>query len=210
MSEVLQKSVLVLNKLYQPIHVTSVRRALTMLYIGTVRAMDRSWKIYDFKTWCKIPIDPKDETIKTPSLIIKIPRIVVLKLYDKIPSVHIRLNRHNVYLRDQYECQYCGRKFKQEELNIDHVIPKSQGGITCWENVVCCCRECNLKKGGRTPEESNMRLIRPPKRPKWIPTFYGGDISTRYEEWKPFLKQILDKKEHNLIQGFEEPKSLLK
>jgi 5-methylcytosine-specific restriction endonuclease McrA len=100
----------------------------------------------------------------------------------------VRFSRLNIYARDRNTCQYCGRRPPRAELNLDHVIPRSRGGVTSWENVVCSCVQCNLKKGGRTPDEAHMRLQRHPLRPRWTPFFRGPPKSGAfYEQWLPFL-----------------------
>ena len=86
-----------------------------------------------------------------------------------INRARVRFSRLNIYARDRNTCQYCGRRPPRAELNLDHVIPRSRGGVTNWENVVCSCVPCNLKKGGRTPDEARMRLLRHPIRPRWTP-----------------------------------------
>jgi 5-methylcytosine-specific restriction endonuclease McrA len=99
----------------------------------------------------------------------------------------VRFSRFNIYARDDSTCQYCGRKHRRSELNLDHVIPRSRGGSTTWENVVCSCISCNLRKGGRTPEEAGMRLLRHPTRPRWTPMFRSATRRAFYREWRPFL-----------------------
>ena len=98
---------------------------------------------------------------------IAVPRIIRLLGYDKLPRQDVKFNRRNIYARDSSRCQYCGRKFPTTELSLDHVVPKSQGGKSSWTNIVCCCIKCNVKKGGRTPEQGALRhLIAKPVKPK--------------------------------------------
>jgi 5-methylcytosine-specific restriction endonuclease McrA len=112
--------------------------------------------------------------------------VLVLTAFEKVPKTRVRFSRINIYTRDQDTCQYCGKHRKRSELNLDHVKPRSQGGTTCWENVVCSCIECNLRKGGRTPEQAHMKLLRTPERPKWTSLFRGGKEKA-YRAWLPFL-----------------------
>ena len=97
--------------------------------------------------------------------------MIVLQLYDRIPKTKVRFSRHNIYMRDGNTCQYCGQELPRTELNLDHVVPRAQGGRTTWENVVCCCIDCNLSKGARTPEQAGLKLLKAPVRPRWTPTF---------------------------------------
>jgi hypothetical protein len=107
-----------------------------------------------------------------------------------MPRTTIRLTRRNIFLRDGYTCQYCARRGTPRDLNLDHVMPRSRGGPMTWENVVCSCRVCNLKKGGRTPPEANMRLLRRPVRPRWSPVLALAFSPGRPAEWEPFLASL--------------------
>ena len=115
------------------------------------------------------------------------PRIIRLLGYDKLPRQDVKFNRRNIYARDSSRCQYCGKKFSTTELSLDHIIPRSQGGRTTWENIVCCCVRCNVKKGGRTPEQAHMHLIAKPHKPKRSPVINIRLADERYWSWKQFL-----------------------
>src|SRR5215472_11186312 len=183
----LNTSVLVLNRLYQPVHVTSVRRAFSLLYQGIAKAIDDQYKLYEFSDWAALSAAEHD-SVATVNKRIRIPRVLVLSAYEHLPKGRVRFSRLNIYARDGDTCQYCGRKLARNELNLDHVIPRSRGGITSWENVVCSCVPCNLRKGGRTPDEAHMRLLRHPTRPRWTPFFRGPPKTGNfYEQWLPFL-----------------------
>ena len=182
--------VLVLNRHYQPVQVTSVRRALTMVYMGAARALDRQYRQFDFPSWAALAAEVGDETIGTPSRRIVIPRVVVLQAYDRVPVGRIRFSRHNIFARDDHTCQYCGARLPRRDLNLDHVVPRSKGGKTNWENVVTSCIECNFKKGGRTPDEAGMRLVRAPHRPRWAELIHPPRLRARYREWLPFLNIV--------------------
>src|SRR5438093_457188 len=149
----LSTSVLVLNRLYQPVHVTSVRRALILLYRGAAKAVDEQYQTFDFESWADLAAAVHEESIGTTRKRIRVPRVILLQAYDHLPRARVRFSRLNIYARDRNTCQYCGRKPPRAELNLDHVIPRSRGGVTSWENVVCSCVACNLRKGGRTPDE---------------------------------------------------------
>ena len=183
-------AVLVLNRHYQPIHVTNVRRAFSLLYLGVARVIDPEFKTFDFESWAELSaeVNARDyDVIKTVNRAIRIPRVIVLQLYDRIPKTKVRFSRHNIYMRDSNTCQYCGQELPRAELNLDHVVPRSRGGATSWENVVCSCVPCNLKKGGRTPQEARMRLLRTPSRPRWTPLFRSATRRAFYSEWRPFI-----------------------
>jgi 5-methylcytosine-specific restriction endonuclease McrA len=181
-------AVLVLNRHYQPIHVTNVRRAFSLLYLGVARVVDPQFKTFDFESWAQLRAEVGDEdVIHTVSRVIRVPRVIVLQLYDRIPRTKVRFSRHNIYMRDGNTCQYCGQELPRVDLNLDHVVPRAQGGRTTWENVVCCCIECNLTKGARTPAQAGMKLLKQPARPRWTPTFRTNGGKVRHREWLPFL-----------------------
>ncbi|MBN2466975.1 MAG: HNH endonuclease [Deltaproteobacteria bacterium] len=182
--------VLVLNQSYLPIHVTSVRRAFCLLYRGIAKAVDEQLKTFDFESWSALACIQREETIGLVDRAIRIPRVILLATYDRLPRGHIRFNRLNIYLRDNGTCQYCGRKYPKSELSLDHVIPRTYGGKSTWDNIVCACCTCNRKKGGRTPHESKMRLLKKPKKPNWSPFYKISLQDLRRKEWKPFLSMV--------------------
>jgi 5-methylcytosine-specific restriction endonuclease McrA len=181
-------AVLVLNRHYQPVHVTNVKRAFSLLYQGVARAIDEQYRLYDFEDWAALAAG--DEAVLTVSRSIRVPRVLVLTAFEKLPRVRVRFSRLNIYVRDDDTCQYCGRRLRRSELNLDHVVPRSQGGRTCWENVVCSCIACNLRKGGRTPEQAHMKLRRAPVRPRWTPLVRGAHGDSAVRAWLPFLSVV--------------------
>jgi 5-methylcytosine-specific restriction endonuclease McrA len=183
----LDTGVLVLNRVYQPIHITSVRRAFTLLYGGAARAIDEQFQLFDFESWSALSVAVHQDAIRTVGGKIRVPRVIVLMAYERMPKTRVRFSRFNIYARDDNTCQYCGSRMPRADLNLDHVIPRSRGGATSWENVVCSCVPCNLRKGGRTPDEARMRLLRQPFRPKWTPMFRSATRRAFYREWRPFL-----------------------
>ncbi|MGB9736228.1 MAG: HNH endonuclease [bacterium] len=187
---VLSTEVLVLNKSFLPIHITTVKRAFVLLYEGIAKVVDNQFAIYDFNNWAELKAEYGDDVIGVVHKVIKVPRVIVLVTYDRIPKKHVRFSRLNIFARDKNTCQYCGRIFPRNELNIDHVIPRSMGGLSTWENVVCSCFECNKKKGGRTPEQAGMKLIRKPKKPEWTPYAAFNFKHIIYKEWTPFLNIV--------------------
>jgi 5-methylcytosine-specific restriction endonuclease McrA len=179
--------VLVLNRLFQAIQITSVRRAFCLLYKGEVRAVAPDYTTYDWEDWKDVPAQPNDEFLTTPSFRIRIPRVVLLLHFDRLPRHEIRFTRKNIFFRDKNRCQYCGGRFTTSDLNLDHVVPLSRGGKSTWENVVCCCVRCNSRKGGMLPFEAGMQLIKAPLRPRWHPFVKLSLSHSRYESWKNFL-----------------------
>jgi 5-methylcytosine-specific restriction endonuclease McrA len=181
----LNTTVLVLNRSYLPIHVTSVRRAFTLIYQGTALAVNGEYRTFDFDGWSQLP--PDSDRIGTPRGPLRVPRVITLCGYDRVPRRHVRYSRLNIFTRDKFTCQYCGVSPHRSQLNLDHVIPRSLGGRTTWENVVCSCVDCNRRKGGRTPAQARLRLLRSPVRPRWTPMMHHAVASARHEEWRPFL-----------------------
>ena len=182
--------VLVLNRSYLPVHITSVRRAFSLVYQGVARVVDEQYETFDFDSWRDLAIRAGDDSIGVVGGLIRVPRVILLIAFDRIPKRHVRFSRINVYGRDRSTCQYCGRRFPRTDLNLDHVVPRSKGGRTTWQNVVCSCLDCNRRKGGRTPQQAGMRLIAPPRRPRWTPMV--GVLAGRrgYPEWRPFLSIV--------------------
>src|SRR5262250_3794275 len=185
-SVMLDSQVLVLNRVFQAVQVTSVRKAFSLFYKGHVKAVLPDYTTYEFENWCDIPVQPQDEVVLTPSMAIRIPRVIALKDFDRLPRQEVKFSRHNIYLRDGTRCQYCGHKFPSSELSLDHVIPLSRGGHSSWENVVCACLGCNVKKGNRTPQEASMRLVAVPRKPRWHPVGQFGS-SRLHPAWRNFL-----------------------
>lgn len=187
---VLNTKVLILNRSYLPIHVTSVRRAFALLYQGIAKAVNEQYQTFDFDSWSDLSVSVRDESVGLVNRVIRVPRVILLVSYDRVPKRQVRFSRYNIYARDKLTCQYCDRRYPRHELNLDHVIPRSRGGISIWENVVCSCQECNRRKGGRTPQEARMALLRKPYKPKWTPFMQDTFNLSRYREWLPFLNSV--------------------
>ena len=192
----LNASVLVLNRYFMAVRVTNIRRAFALLYkrlAEVVTVEDGSFATYDFHTWTelsqyKMIFEPtQHEWIRTVRLQIAVPRVIRLHGSDKMPRNDVKFNRRNLFARDGNRCQYCGRKFSTNALSLDHVTPRSRGGKTTWDNVVCACLRCNVRKGGRTPQEAGIKLIRLPAKPKACPTLRLHASSARYRTWQYFL-----------------------
>lgn len=166
---------LVLNATFEPLQIVTWQRALQLLFQGKVEVVEES-----------------EQEVRTVRLTIKVP--AVLRLLSYVPlkkKKHIvRFSRANVFIRDQNHCQYCGKSFPKTHLTLDHVIPVVQGGDKIWENIVTACKPCNQKKGGRTPQQAKMELIRKPTKPNWLPvTSVSLSISMTPERWKLYLSR---------------------
>jgi len=191
MAELLhQYRVLVLNRLWQAVNICGVKRALSLLYCGHARVVHEErgeFQTFGFWEWCNFSARyTGPDLLHGVRLNLRVPRVILLTFYDRYPARDTRLTRQNVFDRDNCTCQYCGRRFDRRYLNIDHVIPRDRGGRTVWTNVVCSCRECNRRKGNRTPEEAGMRLIRPPRRPRLRPLLIS--TSPAYDTaWHHFI-----------------------
>jgi 5-methylcytosine-specific restriction endonuclease McrA len=195
-SEALSSSVLVLNRLYIAVHVIGVRRAFSLLcrdLAEVIHLEDGRFTNYNFLAWrevCELRAfdkQPCDDWIRAVNFEIQVPRVLRLVAYDRLPRRALRLNRHTVFARDGHRCQYCGRRRPTGELSLDHVVPRSRGGETTWENVVCACLDCNVKKGGLTPQEAHMKLVAPPVRPKRSPLLTLKLRNPKYEAWRIWL-----------------------
>src|SRR5271169_3027777 len=192
MNTALNQHVLVLNRLWQAVNVCTARRALTLLFQGqaqvVVNADDGSFRTFNFQEWRDVSENtPHEESIHAISFRIRVPRIILLLIYDRLPKKEVKFTRHNIFERDKNTCQYCGRVFDRKDLNLDHVIPRDRGGPTTWENIVCSCIPCNTLKANHTPQEAGMHLIRKPKRPKWRPFVQVNLGLHHHESWKHFI-----------------------
>jgi len=195
MSIALGHQVLVLNRLWQAVNLCSVRRALALLFEGHAQVVANTdsgeFKTYDFQQWrdfsTRNPSESNDDVVRTVALRIRVPRVILLLFFDRLPRKEVKFTRHNIFERDRNTCQYCGRVFDRRDLNLDHVIPRDRGGPTTWENIVCSCIPCNTRKANKTPAEAGMRLVRKPKRPKWRPFVQVSFGAPMHESWKHFL-----------------------
>ena len=195
-SSALGSSVLVLNRNYLAIRVIDVKRAFSLLCreLAEVIHIDQGrYTSYDFSEWCDLSDLAKryepdaHDWIRTVRIDIAVPRIIRLAIYDRLPRQDVKFNRRNIYARDSNRCQYCGKRHATSELSLDHVVPRSQGGTATWENIVCACLQCNIRKGGRTPDQAAMRLITKPVKPRRNPVLSIKLNDGRYASWKAFL-----------------------
>ena len=163
-ASVLDRRALVLNKVWNPIQLTNVRNALILLCKGSAKVIcTETFQPYTFDDWLNVSVNGVG-FIQTPKRRISVPEVILLTTYDKIPMLNPLFSKRNVLKRDKYTCQYCGAQTK--DLTIDHVLPKSRGGVTSWENVVTACQSCNHKKADKKPEEADLKLKRAPVKPK--------------------------------------------
>ena len=168
--------VLVLNSDYEPLNICTMRRAVAMMFLGKVDVLHEN----------ATPL----QTVRTHY---KSPSVVRLRTHIKRPRPQLRLSRRSVLARDNYTCQYCGRR-GNNDLTVDHVIPKRLGGPSSWENLVCCCKRCNTRKGDKTVEQIGFVLNRKPRKPKYVPfisltKFISG---ARNEVWRDYLPIFIE------------------
>jgi len=145
---------LLLNATYEPLKVIAWQRAIRLMCLGKVEV-----------------VEEYDQEVRSVTISFKLPAVVRLLNFVRVKprSSWVKFSRANIYARDDHRCQYCGVRYSTEDLTFDHVVPVAVGGQKGWENIVTCCIDCNRKKGGRTPEQAGMRVIRPPSRPGWLP-----------------------------------------
>ncbi len=192
MEAVLDCPVLVLNRLWQPIHTCSVRRALRLVCLGHAQIVqtdgEACYQTHDLMSWVEHSAQNlAEEVIRTVRLALRVPKIIVLAIYDRLPRKEVKFTRHNVFLRDKFTCQYCGDNFPERELNLDHVLPRDKGGKTTWENIVTSCIRCNTCKANKFLHEVSMRLMRKPATPRWRPLFGMRSEAPVDESWRQFL-----------------------
>lgn len=161
--------VLLLNANYEPLNVCHVRRAVTLVLLGKADIIEES-----------------DRELFTSNGALTAPSIVKMRYHVRRPIPQLRLSRHSVLARDNYTCQYCSSK---KDLTIDHVVPRWCGGPHTWDNLVACCRKCNLKKGDKTPAQANMKLKTVPRRPKYVPYLSLPKYlkAIQREDWQYYL-----------------------
>lgn len=187
--------VLVLNRSFYAVQITSWQRALTLVYLGHASVVDEEYRTYSFEDWRQLSAMIENHPagyIRTPAFTIAIPEVIALKMYDRLPTTEVKFTRRNIYEHYGYRCCYCGNKFAPAELNLEHVMPRSRGGKTCWENIVTACIPCNLRKGNRLPAEANMELLITPTKPKWrgnLSLIFHSPVKMR-SSWQRFIDNI--------------------
>lgn len=185
---VLERPTLVLNRNWQPVHVATVARSLTLLWNESAHVVDPdNFRLYNWADWSRLTPRDGEPFIRTVKLRLRAPEVVSLLRHDRPRPNSVTFCRRNVFKRDHATCQYCAVRPGSEELTIDHVIPRSQGGQTSWENCVLACVACNARKSNRTPDQAGMKLRRPPARPAWKPLYHASTV--RIASWSRFLSE---------------------
>lgn len=221
MSSVAEARVLVINKLWQPINVITVKKAMKKVRnvyedgepkARIIDCINNDFQSWTWQDWSALKPNPNycpechaikyserindgkcldcghsvgEQTIQAVDKILRVPRIIQMTRYDRLPNQKIRFNRRIIYRRDRNICQYCGCKPGTKELSLDHVIPRSKGGKTTWENIVLACTPCNTKKADRTLDQCGMKLLRQPTKPKY--NLDLGDVRVR--DWDSFISE---------------------
>ncbi len=184
----LNRPTLVLNRNWQPVRIASAARCLIMLWNGSAKAVDpHDFSLYTWEDWSQLRPSDDAPFIRTVHYNLCVPEVIVLQKYDRVPTQVVTFSRRNLFRRDHYQCQYCAKKPKTAELTIDHVMPRSRGGLSTWENCVLACIRCNTRKGNRTPDEANMQLRKPPVRPNWTRLF--ATPVPHISSWSRFLSE---------------------
>ena len=161
-------NVLVLNASYEVLNITGWQRAVCLIFSGKAEVLEES-----------------DRVVCSPSMELRMPSVIRMNYYIKKPRLSVPFSRSNVFMRDRYTCQYCGRTRRSYDLTLDHVVPRSLGGDSCWENLVTACRRCNIKKGNRTPEMAGLKLFKKPRAPQFTPSIQGN-YRNEWEKYIPY------------------------
>jgi len=205
----LTRPTLVLNRNWQPVGMATVARSLTLVVSERARIVDpTNFQQYTWSDWSKLIPTDDEPFVQGVKFRLRVPEVITLTEYDRVPTKSVTFSRRNIYKRDRFTCQYCGRQgrslslnhhdvisetnsrhasLSMEELTIDHVMPRSRGGTSTWENCVLACLDCNKRKANRTPAEAHMPLRKEPARPTWRPLYARHDV--RIESWSKFLSE---------------------
>ena len=187
-TSVLQRPTLVLNRNWQPVRVATVARALVLLWNETARVVDPAdYHTYDWADWSALRPHDEGLLVQAVRFRLRVPEVVMLVCYDRLPQTAVTFSRRNIFKRDRFACQYCGRQPGSEELTLDHVVPRAQGGESSWTNCVLACVECNKRKADRTPEQAGIRLRHKPVRPTWRPLYAAH--GARIASWSKFVSE---------------------
>lgn len=188
MVTLLTRPTLVLNRNWQPVGFASVARSLTLVAAERACIVDPTdFRQYSWADWAKQIPSMDEPFVQSVAFRIRVPEVITLSEYDRVPMNAVTFSRRNIFKRDRYTCQYCHAQPGSDELTIDHVQPRSRGGTSTWENCVLACLECNKRKADRTPAEAQMPMRRMPVRPKWRPLYARHDV--RIESWSKFLSE---------------------
>ncbi len=186
-SSALSQPTLVLNRSWFAIATTSVRHALVLVYTGSAKVIrPDTYEVHGFESWARLEVDPDEPHVRSVDLRIAIPEVVVLSRFNSVPRQKVAFSRRNLTRRDRSICQYCGLRPRDSELSIDHVLPRSRGGSTSWENCVLACASCNRRKADRLPREVGLKLLNHPTQPPWSPIHQVPHGRIR-PSWQRFL-----------------------
>jgi 5-methylcytosine-specific restriction endonuclease McrA len=188
-ASILQRPTLVLNRNWQPVNVATVARALVLLWNEAARVVDvADYQTFSWTDWSRLRPREGEDFVQAVQFRLRVPEVVALNGYDRLPASAVTFCRRNIFKRDRYVCQYCGSQPGVEELSVDHVLPRSQGGQSSWDNCVLACVTCNSKKANRTPREAGMTLRRQPFRPVWKPLYAAHN--RRLASWSRFVSEV--------------------
>jgi len=186
---VLAQPTLVLNRNWVPVDVTTVLDAICKMCEGTARAIKGDdYSTHDFDSWSQLAVSEGEPCVRTSTLTLAVPEVIVLARYGSVPSRAVSFSRGNLYKRDAYTCQYCGTKPGSEELTIDHILPRSRGGLSSWTNCVVACIKCNSSKADRTPAEAKLIMRTKPVKPNWTPRLVIARVPYR-ASWEKFVSE---------------------
>jgi len=186
---VLAEPTLVLNRNWIPVDVTTVMNALSKVFDGSARVVNPDdYALHDFDSWAQVAVAPDYPVIRSATLAIPVPEVIVLARYGEIPKRHLAFSRHNIFKRDAFTCQYCAAKPGSKELTIDHVLPRAQGGVSSWTNCVVACVPCNRFKANRTPEQARMKLATKPDKPKFSARMVVARLGVK-ASWDRFVSE---------------------
>lgn len=185
----LSTPVLVLNAHWRAVNVATVANALILLWKGNAKVVDvNDYQTFTWEDWSKIDPSEGEKFIQSTSLRLRIPEVIVLTEYDGLPETSVTFSRRNLFKRDHWTCQYCGKQPPMEELTIDHILPRCRGGETSWENCVLACIKCNKRKDDRTLREAGFKLKSEPVKPGWRPMYASRDV--RLDSWRKFISEV--------------------
>jgi 5-methylcytosine-specific restriction endonuclease McrA len=190
--DVLDRPALVLNRNWVAIQTTTVKEAIGLVAKGSARIIEpESFVAHDLETWNDVSRAKAkfgDAVIRSARLEIAPPEVILLTAYEGMGERAVVFSRRNLFKRDRFTCQYCGAQPGPEELTIDHVAPRSRGGVSSWENCALACVACNMRKADRTPAEAGMALRRAPRKPSWR-SLARIEPRIRRESWEQFLNR---------------------
>lgn len=192
----IHESVLVLNRYHLAVQVSEVKDAICALVAGKAKVIDDTYNLYTLNEWKKLTAEHPEHAekyqglLRSPSIQIFAPQVIIFPDCEYTsPLIRaVKYSRKNIFQRDGYTCQYCGKKFDKKELNIDHIVPRSRGGPNSWRNVVTSCIYCNAEKGDKLITELGWKLIAEPREPRWKSHVGKPFNQAKRKYWEAFLK----------------------